>query len=127
MRLSSMLAMAAVAFVIGEGVPQPAVAFGSDPFVAPEGRDLPLGARRRGDRAECSGQSTMCDDPYGYRYVRRAWYPGYNSDYWVSAEAMRHRYRYSYTGPKYHYHPAWGIDKDGHRPASDDHDAQPLK
>ena len=66
----------------------------------------------------------MCDDPYAYRYVRRSWYPGYNSGYWVPAEDMKNRYRYSYTGPKYRYHPAWGRDKDLGDHA---HDTAPLK
>ena len=112
MRLSSMLATAVLITTIGSVLPAPVFAFGSEPFVAPEGRDLPLGARRWVGRGECTGQSTMCDDPYAYRYVRRAWYPGYNSGYWVPAEDMRNRYRYSYTGPKYRYHPAWGRDKE---------------
>ncbi len=112
MQLSSLIATVAVVASLGAAMPAPAQAFGSDPFVAPEGRDLPLGARRWVGRGDCAGQSTMCDDPYAYRYVRRAWYPGYNTGYWVPAEDMRNRYRYSYTGPKYRYHPAWGIDKD---------------
>ena len=127
MRLSSLLAAAAVVSTLGVLTPAPVQAFGSDPFVAPEGRDLPLGARRRGDRGECTGQNTMCDDPYAYRYVRRAWYPAYNSGYWVPAEQMRNRYRYSYTGPKYRYHPAWGIDREGREHPINDHDAAPLK
>ena len=126
MRLSSILAAAAVVASLASIAPAPAVAFGSDPFVTPEGWDLPLGARRRGDRGECYQHSTMCDDPYAYKYVRRNWYPGYNTGYWVPADEMRNRYRYSYTGPKYRYHPAWGIDKDKHS-AARNHDAQPLK
>jgi len=127
MRAMSFLAIAAVAGALGALMPAPAHAFGSDPFVAPEGYDLPLGARVRGPRGECTGQSTMCDDPYAYRYVRRPWYPGYNSGYWVPAAEMRNRYRYSYTGPKYRYHPAWGVDRDGHDHTVYDHDAAPLK
>ena len=130
MRLSSILISAAVLATLGSFAPAPVQAFGSDPFVTPEGWDLPLGARRRGDRGECYQQSTMCDDPYAYRDKRRAWYPGYNSGYWVRAEDMRNRYRYSYTGPKYRYFQAWGADRpdllsgrhdDRHR------DAAPLK
>ena len=126
MRLSTLLASAAVIASLGALVPAPVQAFGSEPFVAPEGRDLPLGARRWVGRGECTGQSTMCDDPYAYRYVRRAWYPYYNSGYWVPAEQMRNRYRYSYTGPKYRYHPAWGYDKDEHHDGHDSHRV-PLK
>ena len=69
----------------------------------------------------------MCDDPYAYRYVRRPWYPYYNSSYWVPAEAMKNRYHYSYAGPKYRYHPAWGIDKDGHPAPVYDRDPAPMK
>lgn len=112
MRLTSLLAATVLVGTIGTFAAPSANAFGSDPFVAPEGRDLPLGARKRVARGDCEGQSTMCDDPYAYRYVRRAWYPGYNSGYWVPAEQMRHRFRYSYTGPKYRYHPAWGYDRE---------------
>ena len=127
MRLSSLLAAAAVVSTLGVLSPAPVQAFGSDPFVASEGRDLPLGARRRADRGECTGENTMCDDPYAYRYVRRAWYPATNSGYWVPAEQMRNRYRYSYTGPKYRYHPAWGIDREGREHQVNDHGAAPLK
>ena len=127
MRVSSMLATAAVLSTLGALNPAPAHAFGSDPFVAPEGRDLALGARDRGPRAECDGQSTMCDDPYAFRYVRRPWYPGYNTGYWVPAEQMRNRYHYSYTGPKYRYHPAWGVDREGRQQPVTDHDAAPMK
>ena len=81
MRLSSMLSVVAVIASLGALDPVPAQAFGSDPFVTPEGWDLPLGARRRGDRGECYQKSTMCDDPYAYQYHRRAWYPGYNSGF----------------------------------------------
>ncbi len=127
MRLTSLLAIAAAAASLIALEPERAHAFGSDPFVAPEGRDIPLGARRRVSRGECAGESTMCDDAYGYRYVRRAWYPGYNTGYWVPADEMRHRYRYAYTGPKYRYHPAWGVDKEGHGHAAVDHSGRPLK
>ena len=128
MRLSSLLATAAVIASIGAILPGPVQAFGSEPFVAPEGRDLPLGARRWAGRGECAGQSTMCDDPYAYRYVRRPWYPYTNSGYWVPAEDMRNRYHYSYTGPKYRYHPAWGYDKDtGGEAYEYRHGAAPLK
>ena len=127
MRASSFLAIAAVAGALGALAPAPAHAFGSDPFVAREGRDLPLGARVRGPRGDCAGESTMCDDPYAYRYVRRPWYPGYNSGYWVPAAEMRNRYHYSYTGPKYRYHPAWGIDRDGRQQPVYDRDAAPMK
>ena len=127
MRVSSMLAVAAVLSTFEVLLPAPAHAFGSDPFVATEGRDLALGARDRGDRGACVGQSTMCDDPYAYRYVRRPWYPAYNSGYWVPAEQMRNRYHYSYTGPKYRYHPAWGVDRDGRQQPVTDHDAAPMK
>lgn len=48
-------------------------------------------------------------DPYAYRYVRRPWYPSYTSPYWVPAAEMRYRYRYTYDGPKYQYHPSWGM------------------
>ena len=125
MRSSSMLAMAAVLATLGALAPEPALAFGSDPFVTPEGLDLPLGARRLNSRGECEGQSSMCGDPYAYQYHRRAWYPGYNTGYWVPAEQMRNRYRYSYTGPKYRYHPAWGIDKDPNHATA--HDSGPMK
>jgi hypothetical protein len=115
MRLTSIIGIAAVAASFGAFIPETVQAFGSEPFVAREGRDLALGARRWNGRGDCEGQSSMCDDPYAYRYVRRPWYPGYNSGYWVPAEDMKNRYRYSYTGPKYRYHPAWGRDKDlGH-------------
>ena len=128
MRLPSMFAMVAVGAVLAAFMPDPAAAFGSDPFVAPEGRDLPLGARRRVSRGDCEGENTMCDDPYAYRYKRRAWYPGYNSGYWVPAADMRNRYRYSYTGPKYRYHPAWGQDRDLGDVSSSHHGhAAPLK
>ena len=112
MRLTSLIGIAAVAASVATVLPDQVNAFGSEPFVAREGRDLALGARRWVGRGDCTGQSTMCDDPYAYRYVRRPWYPGYNSGYWVPAEDMKNRYRYSYTGPKYRYHPAWGRDKD---------------
>ena len=127
MRASTLLALAAVPGGLAALAPSRVHAFGSDPFVAPEGRDLPLGARVRGPRGDCTQQSTMCDDPYAYRYIRRAWYPGYNSGYWVPAAEMRNRYHYSYTGPKYRYHPAWGVDRDGHPQAVNDHDAAPMK
>ena len=129
MRLPLIMTLAFVAGGVAALAPAPAAAFSSDPFVAPEGRDLPLGARRWVGRGDCQGQSTMCDDPYAYRYTRRAWYPGYNSGYWVPAADMRNRYHYSYTGPKYRYHPAWGIDKDTDRGVVDhrSHDGAPLK
>ena len=127
MRLTTVLAAAAVISTLGALTPEPAKAFGSDPFATPEGWDLPLGARRRAGRSECTGESTMCDDAYGYRYVRRPWYPGYNTGYWVPADEMRNRYRYSYTGPKYRYHPAWGADKDGGGHADIVRDGKPLK
>lgn len=50
-------------------------------------------------------------DPYGYRYVRRGYYPYYGSQYWVPAEQMRYRYRYTYEGPKYRYQPSWGMKR----------------
>jgi len=125
MRTSSMLSVVAVLTSLGALVPEPVMAFGSDPLVAPEGWDLPLGARRLGSRGECEGQSSMCGDPYAYKYIRRPWYPGYNSGYWVPAEQMRNRYHYSYTGPKYRYHPAWGIDRETHRATG--HDGTPMK
>jgi hypothetical protein len=127
MRSSSMLALAALAAALGAFVPETAVAFGSDPFVAPEGLDRPLGARKRVSRGDCAQQSTMCDDEYAYKYVRRPWYPGYNTGYWVPADEMRNRYRYSYTGPKYRYHPAWGVDRHGHAAPLINHDGKPLK
>jgi hypothetical protein len=50
-----------------------------------------------------------------YRYDARSWYyrqpryyPYYASDYWVPRSYMRYRYRYTYKGPRYRYHPAWG-------------------
>ena len=127
MRSSSILAMAAVIAALGALAPEPVQAFGSDPFVAPEGRDLPLGARRLRSRGDCEGESAMCGDPYAYKYIRRAWYPGYNTGYWVPAEKMENRYRYSYTGPKYRYHPAWGVDKDKHHAHGHHHDGAPMK
>ena len=127
MRLTSLLAATVMVGALGALAAPPVSAFGSDPFVAPEGRDLPLGARKWVGRGECEGESTMCDDPYAYRYVRRAWYPGYNSGYWVPAEQMRNRYRYSYTGPKYRYHPAWGRDKDLGDDHRDHRGVTPLK
>jgi hypothetical protein len=111
MQFSSMLAAAAVLTILGAALPEPAKALGLDPFVAPEGWDLPLGARRRGDRGDCAQKSSMCDDRFGYRYVRRPWYPGYNSGYWVPAAEMKNRYRYKYSGAKFRYYPAWGIEK----------------
>ena len=125
MRLSSVLAAAAVLSVFSAFAPE-AKAFGSDAFVTPEGRDLPLGARRRGSRGDCEGESTMCDDPYAYKYKRRAWYPGYNSHYWVPADEMKNRYRYSFSGQKFRYYPAWGIDKATHHKDAH-HDGVPLK
>jgi hypothetical protein len=53
-------------------------------------------------------------DPYAYRYVRRGYYPYYGSHYWVPAEQMRYRYRYTYEGPKYRYQPSWGRPKAEH-------------
>ena len=128
MRVQTLISLAAVAAALAcVATPEPATAFGSDPLVAPEGRDFAIGARKRVGRGECEGESTMCDDAYAYRYVRRPWYPGYNSGYWVPADEMRNRYRYSYTGPKYRYHPAWGVDRDGQGHADIDRDAKPMK
>jgi hypothetical protein len=53
-------------------------------------------------------------DPYAYRYVRRGYYPYYNSDYWVPAEQMRNRYHYTYPGQKYRYSQSWGKPRKGH-------------
>ena len=129
MRVTSLITLAVLGASLTSIMPAPVQAFGSEPFVAPEGRDFPLGARRWVGRGDCAGQSTMCDDPYAYQYKRRAWYPGYNSGYWVPAAEMKNRYRYSYTGPKYRYHPAWGRDKDLHHHHVEHHkrDAVPLK
>jgi hypothetical protein len=128
MRVQTLISLAAAAAALAcVATPEPAAAFGSDPLVAPEGRDFAIGARKRAGRGECEGESTMCDDAYGYRYVRRPWYPGYNSGYWVPADEMRNRYRYSYTGPKYRYHPAWGVDRDGQGHADIDRDGKPMK
>jgi hypothetical protein len=50
-----------------------------------------------------------------WRYDARSWYyrqpryyPYYASTYWVPRAQMRYRYRYTYYGPRYRYHPAWG-------------------
>jgi hypothetical protein len=53
-------------------------------------------------------------DPYAYRYQRRGYYPYYHSNYWVKAEEMRKRYRYTYTGTKYRYSQSWGKPRDEH-------------
>jgi hypothetical protein len=54
-------------------------------------------------------------DPYAYRYSPRGYYPYYASRYWVPAHQMKSRYRYSYSGPKYTYYPAWGLKKHSHK------------
>lgn len=106
--------------------PAPAQAFGPDPFVAPEGGklDKPKGQRIWSDRhrGACEGKSAMCGDPYAYRYIRRPWYPYYNSGYWVPAAEMRYRYRYQFAGPKYRYHPAWG-----HGPRPTEYEKVPVR
>jgi hypothetical protein len=63
-------------------------------------------------------------DPFAYRYAPRAYYPAYGSGYWVPAAEMRYRYRYSYAGPKYRYHPSWGEDHPVKAPVRD---ARPVK
>ena len=47
-------------------------------------------------------------DPRSWYYNRRGYYPNYNSGYWVPRSEMRYRYRYTYYGPQYRYHRAWG-------------------
>jgi hypothetical protein len=54
-------------------------------------------------------------DPYAYRYSPRGYYPYHASRYWVPAHQMKSRYRYSFKGPKYTYHPAWGAKKHGYK------------
>lgn len=64
-------------------------------------------------------------DPYAYRYVKRGYYPYYSSQYWVPAEQMRYRYRYTYQGPKIRYQESWGAQK-VHADAPS-HDGRPTK
>lgn len=47
-------------------------------------------------------------DARSWYYDQRGYYPYYNSGYWVPRSAMRYRYRYTYHGPQYRYHRAWG-------------------
>ena len=54
------------------------------------------------------------EDPYKYRYERRAYYPYAGSHYWRPAAEMRNRYRYAFAGPKYRYHPSWGFGPHKH-------------
>lgn len=114
MRKVTMLALLAVAAPV-MAVSQPAEAFKRDPFVAPEGGlDHAKGQRIWNDRMRgaCQGKSSMCGDPYAYRYIQRAWYPDNTSRYWVPASDMRYRYRYTFSGPKYRYYPAWGFNRE---------------
>jgi hypothetical protein len=53
-------------------------------------------------------------DPYAWRHVQPGYYPYYGSRYWVPAEQMRYRYRYTYEGPRYRYYPAWGYSDRKH-------------
>lgn len=124
----SMICAALVAVAAPMFVGAPAAQAGKDLFVAPErGIDFPKGMRKWDDkrRGACEGEQSLCGDPYAYRYIKRAWYPYHSSRYWVSAEEMRYRYRYEFTGPKYTFHPAWGAS-DGHR-SHDSHDGKPIK
>jgi len=100
----------------------PAAAWG-DLSVAPE---RPQVIHHRAYRPYYRHVHHFGGDPYAYRYVRRPWYPSYNSTYWVPAEAMRYRYRYTYDGPKYRYYPAWGYPKYRHR-GTCGYDCRPTK
>ena len=95
MRVTTLLALAASAVILGLGVPAPVSAGGRNPDGV--GIYTPIG-------------------PGLYRYDPRSWYykqpqryyPYYGSGYWVPRAEMRYRYRYRYVGPKYRYYPAWG-------------------
>jgi hypothetical protein len=95
-----------------------------DPTVAPEGYGDNKVVHHWIYRPNYRHVYHTSGDPYAYRYAPRAYYPYHASPYWVPAEQMRNRYRYTYTGPKYRYHAPWGAGRSAHAPAVD---AKPTK
>ncbi len=129
MRLKSLLAAAAASALAGFAMTAPAAAFDLgkwDAFRAPEGYDHSRVIHHWIYKPHYRHQYHLGakDDPYAYRYAPRKYYPYYGSNYWVPAEQMRNRYRYSFDGPKYRYQPSWGQAKHdvGHG-----HDGKPSK
>jgi hypothetical protein len=125
----SLMAGLAAAILSATAAATPAAAFGDhvkvDPFRAPEGFDRPpVIDRAYRPHGRYYYQLGAADDPYAYRYAKRKYYPYHNSQYWVPAAEMRYRYRYSFYGPKYVYHPAWGLKKPEPR---EHHDVKPSK
>ncbi len=107
MRLKSLAVAVLMAAGIQFAQPTQAEAFG-DVTIAPE---RPMVIHHRVYRPYYHHVYHYGGDPYAYRYVQRPWYLSYTSPYWVPASEMRYRYRYTYDGPKYRYHPAWGHSK----------------
>jgi hypothetical protein len=117
MRLAFSLTGLALAMTLS-AVPASAFDLGKkwDPTVAPEGYGQHKTIHHWIYRPHYKHvyHSALNEDPYAYRYARRAYYPHHASGYWVPAEQMRYRYRYSFQGPKFQYHPAWGHGKTAH-------------
>jgi hypothetical protein len=124
MSVKKLLAAVAVGTVASLAVAAPAAAFGLkwDPSVAPEGYEPTRVIHHWVYKPRFA--HFYHGDPYKYRYARRGYYPYYNSQYWVPAAEMRYRYRYTYEGPKYTYHPAWGAPT-GH--VGPRYDGRPVK
>lgn len=100
-----------------------------DPSVAPEGRgDAPV-IRHFVYRPHYKHVYHLATipDPYSYRYVKRKYYPYYGSAYWVPAEQMRYRYRYTYEGPKFRYQESWGRPRHHKHKVHSMHHAMPVK
>ena len=125
MRLKDLLAAVAVGALASLAVVAPAAAvdWKWDPSVAPEGHELSSIIEHRVYKPRY--HHIYRNDPYKYRYARRGYYPYFASQYWVPAEAMRNRYRYAYSGPKYTYYPAWGLG--GHDSGSHSYRGKPSK
>ena len=112
MRVKAFLTGAALSLLGLAASLAPAAAFDWDPSRAPERPEVIEHRVYRPNYIHVY----RGEDPYKYRYARRAYYPDASSNYWVPASEMRMRYRYTYDGPKYRYQPSWGYNPNPHEP-----------